>query len=469
MKKEADKNIERGKSGFWNFIDNIEGDKVVWIIVFMLIMISALAIFSSTSALTGEDKSRVDFLKTHSIFIAGGLVLIWLLNRIKSIRFFRKCSQFGFFFSFILLSFMVLKIDIGILKAATINEATRSLLLFNKIQIHVFEFVKVAMVMYLAWALDAYRTDQEDTAAGRKSRTFKLANYFARKYKKLEFLNKAFWKRMVYMYIPVGIVAILCKPGSNSSMLFIGGISLVVLWIGSMPLKELLAIITIGLVGLLCMVGIYFMVGSKDSKESMRMGTLISRITNNNDINTLIEIENDPQHGKGSMKWQEVVDDIKQPYTALIAIKQGGLLGKGSGNSTQKYIVTHIYSDYMFSFIVEEYGLLGGILVIILFVSLLARGAMIARLCQNDFAKYAVGGLSFMITAQAFMHIMVNADLGVMTGQTLPLISDGRFAFLMFSIAFGIILSISKIAKKKIQEEEAKYEASIDEQNTQEQ
>ena len=79
---------------------------------------------------------------------------------------------------------------------------------------------------------------------------------------------------------------------------------------------------------------------------------------------------------------------------------------------------------------------------------------MIARLCSNEFGQIAVGGLSLMITGQAFMHIFVNVGIGPMTGQTLPLISDGSFAFLMFCIAFGIILSISKIARNQIREEE---------------
>ena len=155
-----------------------------------------------------------------------------------------------------------------------------------------------------------------------------------------------------------------------------------------------------------------------------------------------------------SAEWYKVRDAIKQPYTARIAIHEGGLLGKGSGNSTQKYVVTHIYSDYMFSFLVEEYGLIGGILVILLYVSLLARGSMIARLCTNEFAKIAVGGLSILITGQAFMHMFVNVGIGPMTGQTLPLISDGSFAFLVFCCAFGIILSISRMARNKIREEE---------------
>ena len=98
----------------------------------------------------------------------------------------------------------------------------------------------------------------------------------------------------------------------------------------------------------------------------------------------------------------------------------------------------------------------------ILYISLLARSSMIARMCNNDFAKYALGGLSLMITGQAFMHIMVNVDIGPMTGQTLPLISHGASAFLVFCLAFGIILSISRMAKKKIQRVE---EAIADDKN----
>ena len=467
MKKVGDNSTGSKKSSFWNFIDNIEGDKVVWIIVFMLIMISALAIFSSTSMLTGDNKSRIDMFKTHSLFIGGGLGLIWLLYKIKSIRFFRRLSQLGFMASLGLLVILDLNLNLGIVKADNINDATRSLKLFNSVQIHVFEFVKVAMVMYLAWALDAYKTDQEDVKNGRKSGTFKIF------YKIVEWirvkhdapiLDKAIWKRLFYIYLPVIIITVLCKPGSNSSMMFIGGVSLIILWIGKMPLKELGLIVLMGIIGLACMIGIYYISGGKYF-ESMRIDTLISRVTNDDNIYKLIEIEENPEQGKYSNAWYKVRNKIRQPYTATIAIRQGGLLGKGSGNSTQKYIVTHIYSDYMFSFIVEEYGLMGGILVIILFVSLLARGALIARWCQNDFAKFAVGGLSFMICAQAFMHIMVNVDIGVLTGQTLPLISDGRSAFIMFCIAFGIILSISKIAKKQKLAEEAEIEREQAEKN----
>ena len=117
-----------------------------------------------------------------------------------------------------------------------------------------------------------------------------------------------------------------------------------------------------------------------------------------------------------------------------------------------------MFGDYMFSFLLEEYGLWGGIIVIILYVSLLARGSWIARLCDSDFSQLAVCGLTLLISAQAFLHMFINVDLGPLTGQTLPLVSHGKGAFLSFCVAFGIILSISRMANKKIREEEAKWE-----------
>ena len=448
MSRNTENNAPEKKT-FWNLIDNVKGDKVVWIIVLLLIMISALAIFSSTSALTGENRNRVDLLRNHSIFIGIGLTLIWLMNKIKGLRIFRWISQGGFFFSVTLLLMLAFDIDLGFIKAATLNEATRSLELFG-FQLHVLEFTKVFMVLYLAWALEAYWTDYEQMNSGEETTTLKWANSLADKHEKLAFLKKSVWKRIAYLYAPVAITTVLCMKGSNSSMFFVGAVSMVILWIGRMRIRELLLIILLGIAGIFCIIGINSISDDKVF-SGMRLGTLKSRIMDKKTIYDLVEIEEDPAKGKYSDEWFDVRNDIRQPYTALLAIRQGHLIGKGSGNSTQKYIVTHIYSDYIYSLIVEEYGLIGGIFIIFLYLSLLARGAAIARNCKEQFAKYAVGGLSLMITSQAMMHIMVNLDIGFRTGQTLPLISDGRFAFLMFCFAFGIILSISKSATKEIQ------------------
>ena len=442
----TEKNIRPGFNRFWNFIDTIEGDKVVWIIVFLLPMVSALAIFSSTSQLTGDSTDRIDLIRNHTLVIILGYFFIFLLYKVKKIKWFRIVSKFGFAFTFLLLLILDTHANLGFIKAQYINKAWRTLSLFG-FQIHVFEVAKVAMVMYLAWASDALRRDQKEISEKGESKTLSLANKASKNFR---FMVKPFWKRVFYLYIPMLIVCAMVMPGSNSSAIFLGFVMLATILIGGAPLKEIfLAVLVAGtLVG--SAAGLYYVSDGKIFGGT-RVGTMLERISADYSVEQLESLE------ERSAEWYKVRDAIKQPYTARIAIHEGGIIGKGSGNSTQKYVVTHIYSDYMFSFIVEEYGLFGGIFIIILFVSLLARGSTIARFCNEEYTQILVGGLSLMIACQAFMHIAVNVGIGPMTGQTLPLISDGSFAYLMFCIAFGVILSISKLAKKQIQEEEEAF------------
>ena len=414
------------RKGFWGFIDNIEGDKVVWIIVFLLIMISILAIFSSTSLLKEGSKDRMDFVTEHLVVVGIGLGFIFGLYNIKKIGIFRFLSKLGFGVSFALLALLASHLRIpGVVEAERINGAWRTLRIAG-FQLHVFEVVKVAMVLYLAWAIHYYKE------------------------KKLKWGQTDLQKRLIYMYAPILLVCVLTLLGSGSSAVFIGAILIATLLIGGMPFKEIALAGAAGLVGLVMIVGIYNMTDGKVFGKFERIATMNSRLGAEYDAARLKEVE--PR----SREFYKILDEIKQPYSAKIAVHEGKLIGKNSGNSTQKYVVSNIYGDYMFSFLVEEYGLIGGIIVIFLYVSLLARGSTIARLCNNEYAKIAVGGLSVLITGQAFMHMFVNVDIGPMTGQTLPLISHGSFAFLVFCIAFGVILAISRIAKKKMMEEEAK-------------
>jgi cell division protein FtsW len=431
------KNTGTRKKGFWGFIDNIEGDKVVWIIVFLLIMISILAIFSSTSLLRQGDKDRMDFISEHLVVVGIGLGLIFGLYNIKKIGLFRVLSQLGFGLSAVLLSLLALHVRIpGVIEAERINGAWRTLNIAG-FQMHVFEVVKVAMVLYLAWAIHGYKE------------------------KRLKYGNTDLQKRLIYMYAPILIVCVLTLMGSGSSAVFIGAILIATLLIGGMPFKEIALAGVAGIAALLLIVGVYNATDGKVFKKFERIATMNSRLGANYDA--AVRLKDVPER---SREFYRILGEIKQPYSAKIAVHEGKILGKNSGNSTQKYVVSNIYGDYMFSFLVEEYGLIGGIIVIFLYVSLLARGSTIARLCNNEYAKIAVGGLSVLITGQAFMHMFVNVDIGPMTGQTLPLISHGSFAFLVFCIAFGVILSISRMARKRIKaEEEAAlpiYDSSID-------
>ena len=433
------------KNWFWRTIDSIEGDKVVWIIVLLLSMFSILAIFSSTSLLREGSKDRIDFITEHIIVAGIGLGITFVLYKVPWIGAFRALSKIGFAVSvfFLLLLDFHVKIP-GVVEAEYINGAWRTLRILGQ-QFHVFEVVKVAMVLYLAWAMYAYKQDQDAAKKGKKSRYLKTANWF-RDTKYLHVISSPLGKCILYMYLPIGAVCGMIMPGSNSSALFIGFILIVVLLICDLPKKEIVLTGLFGLVVAGALVGIHFASGGKKIK---RVETLISRIQADYDATRRLE-----GLRPGSIDFQEALDDIKQPYSAKIAVHEGGLIGKRSGNSTQKYVVSNIYGDYMYSFIIEEYGLIGGIIVLFLYVTLLARGALIAKNCSNEYAKIAVGGLSILITGQAFMHMMVNVGLMPMTGQTLPLISHGSFAFVVFCIAFGVILSISRMAQKKLREEE---------------
>ena len=418
----------------WNKTLNLKGDKVIVIIVLLLILISFLAIFSSTPLLPSQE-SRLGTMRDHGLVALFGIGLMILLYHFE-IKWLKYLSQIGFILSFIMLSMLMLKVDFGFIRAETINGATRNFSLFG-MQIHVFEIVKVAMVMYLAWAMTAINEDKQARKEKRKSETLSLANWLATKHPKLKPLKKTIWKRVIYVYIPSLIVIGMLFIGSGSSSILTFLVLVAVMIIGGMPFKELAIAGTVGVCIIGSMIGIYY---ASDHKYCVRAGTFVNRLLTDYDMDSLEGLKGDAYYN--------MLDEIRQPESAKVAVHEGKILGKGIGNSTQKYKVDNIYGDYMYSFLIEEYGLIGGIIVIMLYVSLLARSAIIARKCENDFEKYAIGGLAVLISGQAFLHILVNVDIGPMTGQTLPLISHGSSAFLVFCIAFGVILSISRLANK---------------------
>lgn len=409
------------KRTFWDFADHFEGDKVVWIIVLMLILFSIVCMFSSSSRLLKEGMTRLDLVKDQFIMVLVGLGVIIVCYNIKDIKIFRWCSKWGFLLSAVLLLLLDCHVNTPVVKALNINSAYRILSVFGA-QIHVFEVVKVAMVMYLAWALDALKKNEFGGKLALK------------------------WKKRLFIYSPALIIFLLILPGSNSSALFIGGMMFLVILLGGGNFKDLAILAGAGLLLVTACIGLYKV---SDGKIMNRIGTGLSRVFDDDDWEG--QFLNSP---KGSIAYQEALDQIRQPVSAKIAVHEGGFIGKGPGQSTQRYVVPDISEDYMYSFIIEEYGLVGGILVIFLYVSLLARASIIVRNCGSDtFAKLGVAGLSLLITGQAFLHMFVNADIGPMTGQTLPLISHGNSAFLCFSLAFGIILSFSRIAARRIEKE----------------
>ena len=430
----------------WNRMMNLKGDKVILIIIILLILISFLAIFSSTPLLPSQS-SRLATMKEHGFIVFLGIAVMFVLYHFE-VKWIRGLSKWGFIASLGLLSLLVKEIDWGFIKTEEINGAIRNFKLMGK-QIHVFEIVKVAMVLYLSWAVSAVNEDMQARKERRRSRTLTIANWLADRYTFLSFLRLTKWKRIVYVYLPSIIVCMMMLKGSGSSAIFVGFILVATMFICGVPWKELAVAGMIGIAGFAALFAVYKV---SDGKKMERIGTVLSRMGVDYDMNRLEGLEGDEFHN--------MLDTLRQPVSAKVAIYEGRLLGKHTGNSTQKYQVSNIYGDYMYSFLVEEYGLLGGIIILIIYLSVLARSVIISRMSDDEFARYAVGGLALLITGQAFMHIAVNVDLGPMTGQTLPLISHGASAFLVFCAAFGVILSISRKAKNKIQSAEEMTQAS---------
>lgn len=142
-------------------------------------------------------------------------------------------------------------------------------------------------------------------------------------------------------------------------------------------------------------------------------------------------------------------DDNLQQEQARIAIASGGLLGKGPGNSTQRSNLPHSYSDFAYAFIVEEYGFVGAMGILFLYLCIFFRGIVTFRRCGTAFPSLLVLGLCLMITFQAICNMLVSVCIFPVTGQTLPLISLGGSSIVFTCVALGLILGISRQVKEQ--------------------
>ena len=426
--------------GFDNLIDWLEGDRIIWIIVFAIIMFSIVGMASSTSLLAKlNSASRFDYAIQQVYISFGGLVLIWLICKFGRVGILKFLSRLGFIGSALLLILLDSHFQgIPFLTPVETQPGSgtwRTIIMFG-VPVMVYEVVKVAMVMYLAWALQTLK--QKETQLADKLAAFGW----------LRFLSTEEGKVMFYVGAPMVIVFLLELAGSNSSAIFLGLVMGFTVIVGKMKFKYIFHLILAGVIALGLVFGMQKITGWK----------FLTRVTTA--ISSVSDFHGDPvkelhKHEPGTLAFQRILDSSKQVTSAKVAVSTGGLLGKGPGKSTQRYIVSVMYEDYMFSFIIEEYGLLGGMLILMLYGTLLARGSIIVRNCDTVFARCTVAGLVALISCQALLHILVNVDLIPMTGQNLPMISHGNSSFLCFCIAFGVILSISRMAKKKIARETA--------------
>ncbi|MCQ2137158.1 MAG: FtsW/RodA/SpoVE family cell cycle protein [Bacteroidales bacterium] len=412
----------------------VKGDKAIWGLVILLAMISILAVFSASTYRANVNHMEKTALFLQQIRLVLGGFLCLLICYVIPLKWYRGLAFlfFGGTTLMLLLTFVPGFQDIR-------NGAVRGVKIFGK-SIQVFEFAKVGLILYLAKAVE-YWEDSLDT----------------------------FRDFAIKLLLPVAGTCLLVMANSFSSALLFGFISFLLLWFMGVKLRFLLISAGGAVAGVLLLFGIYnaFYAGRESTEEPAgkvekifnRFGTVQHRLASYFDSDK--EDEETKLANMTAAQKQAYLDNKRQSENAKVAISQGGLIGKGPGKSTQRYSLSMAFSDFIFAFIVEEYGLLGGTFVILLYMIFLFRCITIGSRCQTPFSGAVVIGLGFLIAIQAMLHIYVNIRLLPITGHTLPLISHGGTAFVVLSGAFGIILSVSR----QLDVQEAEQRITEDNQN----
>ncbi|HSC37700.1 MAG TPA: FtsW/RodA/SpoVE family cell cycle protein, partial [Chitinophagaceae bacterium] len=264
-----------------------------------------------------------------------------------------------------------------------------------------------------------------------------LFMYMSRLLSRKQDTIKDFKKGFVPVIIPVGIICVLIAPANLSTALLIGATSLLLMFIGRVPMKHLLLVVGVALIPLLLLVMTAVIHHKSNNNEIVkpeahsrlfaRVGTWINRV------------ENFMYGGKDADD-----DDNYQVNQAKIAIANGGWVGLGPGNSRQRNFLPHPYSDFIFAIIIEEYGLAGGLFITFIYLLFLYRSIRIFRKCPYAFGAFLALALSFTLVIQALSNMAVAVNLFPVTGVTLPLISMGGSSFIFTCVSIGIILSVAR-------------------------
>lgn len=385
-----------------------EGDRTLWIIFWVLITISILVVYSSTAKMTyevGSNMSLFDALQKQIMYVMMAIMLIFVVHKIDYKVYMRL--------SLILYIIFVLCTIATYFVGVDINDSSRWL----KIGFFTFqpsEGLKITTILMLARAMESRQAIINNIKILPTTLKFKSKEF-----------KEVFWDNTVPLIGPVVVSCAVILPAHTSSAAIVFITSLIMLYIGRVHLKEImkffLVVFSVGMLGILTLVML----------DAGRIDTAKNRIT------------------KWTHEWThestaKTINDISDTQRALIAIREGGIVGKGAGQSTSRVLVTHPESDYAYAFFISEYGIIAGLMLILLYIWLFFRAMDIGQQCRTPFPTLMTLGLGLLITGQALLHILVQVNFMPETGQTLPFISRGGSSLLFSTIALGMIISVSR-------------------------
>lgn len=385
-----------------NLLKKTRGDKVIWSIVVLLALFSLLVVYSSTGTLAYKmSKSNESYLFKQVAFIVLGILVIYFAHRVN----YTIYSKVSLILFLLVIPLLIYTLFFGV----RLNEGSRWIRLpIIQLTFQTSDLAKLALFMYVS-----------------------------RQLSKRQQVIKDFKKGFLPVIVPVGIICLLIAPANLSTALLIGATSLLLLFIGRAPAKYLLLVVGVAMIPVMMLILAAVYQHKEGAGEKLKTETgskLFSR------VNTWVNRVGNFMYGS-----QEADDDDNyQVNQAKIAIAKGGWVGLGPGNSEQRNFLPHPYSDFIYAIIIEEYGLIGGSIILFIYMVFLLRSIRIFRKCPYAFGAFLALGLSFMLAIQALTNMAVNVNLFPVTGVTLPLVSMGGSSFLFTCLAIGIILSVAR-------------------------
>ncbi|MET4081399.1 cell division protein FtsW [Pedobacter sp. UYP30] len=363
------------------FLNKTKGDRWIWLIIILLSLISIMAVYSATGALAYRKGEAVEklLITKHLIFVLLGIAMIYVAH-LLDYRYYAGISK-------ILMVITIPLLVYTLIFGTNLNDASR--------------WVKIPVIGL---------TFQTSDLAKLALITF-LARMLTKKQEHIKNVKESF----IPIMGSVCVVFVLIALANLSTALMLFGVSILLLIIGRISIKQISIVCAGGAVLLLLVV----FLGPRRATYASRVNSFLHP-----------ELQNS--------------DKTFQADQSKIALATGGFFGKGPGNSTQRNFLPHPYSDFIFAIIIEEWGTLGGIVVMMLYLILLYRCIKIVTKAPKAFGALLAAGLSFSLTIQAFANMAVAVGLGPVTGVPLPLVSMGGTSMIFTSIAFGIILSVSK-------------------------
>ena len=403
-----------------NIVNKTKGDKVIWAMIIILTLASLLLVYSSTGSLAYRlSKSNESYLFNQLGFILAGSLVIYFAHRIN----YTFYSRVALIIYLISIPLLVYTLFFGV----QLNEGSRwiKLPVINQ-TLQTSDLAKLALFMFLSRMLSRKQA-----------------------------VIKDFKKGFLPIIFPVLLICLLIAPANLSTSILIFGTSILLMFIGRVRIKHISIVLGAAMIPLALLIILAISTYDKSLHQPKklpaafaggRIPTWVSR------IQTFLYSKKDDDNEK-----------LYQMNQAKIAIANGGLLGRGPGNSVQRNFLPHCYSDFIYAIIIEEYGLIGAAFIMIIYLLFLFRCIRLYQKCPFAFGAFLALALSFTLVIQALTNMAVNVSLFPNTGVTLPLLSMGGSSFIFTCISLGIILSVARNVEQLEGSQLKKVEAEVNE------